>query len=81
MQPITLQNANSVVIGIASDHDPVNPTPPGDYTSRASIASSYFGNNISEKKYGTTGSTGMPTWTQSNANSYPAVGVLIELKP
>ena len=79
---ITTQHPNSVVVGVASDRDPVNPTAPASFTSRSSFAMTYFGNNIADRFYGSAGATGSTSWTQSaSPGSWPAVAILIELLP
>ena len=80
LSSITPRNSNSVVLGIVTDRDPVNPVPPADFVSRLNFTMTYFGNNVAEKRYGNTNPTGTATWTQ-NPGSYGSAGVLIEVLP
>ncbi len=76
---ITPQNSQSVVLGIVTDRDGAYPTPPSGFTSRVNLNMTAFGNNVSEKAFGSSAPTGTRTWGQYAY--YPAVGVLIEVMP
>lgn len=81
LNSITPQNANSKVLGIVTDRDVAYPVPPTGFTSSANLNSTYFSQNIAERSFGSTAPTAAQSWTQSTANPYPAVGILIELLP
>jgi RHS repeat-associated protein len=80
LNSITPQNVSSKILGIVTDRDIVYPVPPPTgFTTSLNFNSSYFGQNISERAYGSTSPTGTPVWGQ--VTTYPAAGVLIELLP
>ena len=79
LSSITPQDPNSKVLGIATDRDVAHPVPLAGFTTSLNFKSTYFGQNIAERAFGSTAATGAYSWGQ--VTGYPGVGILIELLP